>query len=591
MTDLWLLEILLKTDFTCTNKSNRILLFGMVVVIITSIPLMMSGLWKNGTGHDMFFHLMRIEGLTQGIKSGQFPVRIQPGWYNGYGYATSVFYGDLFLWIPAALHLIGIPLQVSYKIFVFACNLATFYVAFYSFNAIFRKEWVAFFGAIWYTISLYRLINVYIRHAVGEHTAMIFFPLIGYAMVCLLRETPETTKGIKALVIGMTGILQSHMISFEITVGVLIVICLIYIKRTFRRETIVSLIKATGLTVVANLWFLIPLLEYMRNGTFNANTVSEYKKSINIGDSGLFIKQLFRIKYGAAGVNLPVSAGIENEMPLGVGMGGVIILLALIASLVLGIKGKESKETVKFNAVVLIGAVVAMFLSSIYFPWGVIEDIGNPIRYAIINIQFPWRFLGVASTFLAFGVCIISQQFKIKKLGDALIAVALLFALISGISLLEDETKVSTRVYVRDINDLNTCEPSGEEYLPYGTNVEELIAGDVRTTNLTCVSWEKEQLRFEANIENNTVDNGYILAPLLYYKGYRAEIDSGSESKILPVSYGDNKRILVEVPPQTTGKMSIQWNKPSLWWIGDIGTIVGLTLAFLVRKRNESKSK
>ncbi len=578
-------------DSICTNKSKKFLLLGMVVVIITSIPLMMSGLWKNGTGHDMFFHLMRIEGLSEGIRSGQFPVRIQPGWYNGYGYATSVFYGDLFLWIPAALHLFGVSLQVSYKIFVFACNMATFYVAYYSFNGIFRKEWVAFLGATWYTISLYRLINVYIRHAVGEHTAMIFFPLIGYAMVCLLKEALETTKGIKALIIGMTGILQSHMISFEITVGVLIIICLIYVKHAFRREALVSFIKAACLTVVANLWFLIPLLDYMRNGTFNANTVSEYKKSINIGDSGLFIKQLFGIKYGAAGVNLPVSAGIENEMPLGVGMGGAIILLALIASLVLGIKGKDNKETIKFNVVVLAGAVVAMLLSSIYFPWGAIEDIGDPIRYAIINIQFPWRFLGVASAFLAFGVCIILQLFKIKKLGDALIAVVLLFAVISGTSLLVDETKVSTKVYVIDINDLNTCEPSGEEYLPYGTNVEELISGDVRTTNLTCVSWEKEQLRFEASIENNTADNGYILAPLLYYKGYRAEIDSGSESKTLPVSYGDNKRILVEVPPQTTGNMSIQWNKPRLWWIGDIGTIVGLIVAFLIRKRNESKSK
>ncbi len=578
-------------DSICTNKSKKFLLLGMVVVIITSIPLMMSGLWKNGTGHDMFFHLMRIEGLSEGIRSGQFPVRIQPGWYNGYGYATSVFYGDLFLWIPAALHLLGVSLQVSYKIFVFACNMATFYVAYYSFNGIFRKECVAFLGATWYTISLYRLINVYIRHAVGEHTAMIFFPLIGYAMVCLLREAPEVTRGVKALIIGMTGILQSHMISFEITVGVLIIICLIYVKRAFRREALVSFIKAAGLTVVANLWFLIPLLDYMRNGTFNANTVSEYKKSINIGDSGLFIKQLFGIKYGAAGVNLPVSAGIENEMPLGVGMGGAIILLALIASLVLGIKGKESKETIKFNVVVLAGAVVAMLLSSIYFPWGAIEDIGDPIRYAIINIQFPWRFLGVASAFLAFGLCIILQLFKIKKLGDALIAVVLLFAVISGTSLLVDETKVSTKVYVIDINDLNTCEPSGEEYLPYGTNVEELILGDVRTTNLSYVSWEKEQLRFEASIENNTADNGYILAPLLYYKGYRAEIDSGSESKTLPISYGDNKRILVEVPPQTTGNMSIQWNKPRLWWIGDIGTIVGLIVAFLIRKRNESKSK
>lgn len=564
----------------------------MAVAFATSIPLVMSGLCKNGTGHDMFFHLMRIAGLSEGFKSGQFPVRIQPGWYNGYGYATSVFYGDIFLWLPAVLHLLGLSLQTAYKVFIFMCNLATFFIAYYSFSRIFKKDGVAFAGATWYTISLYRFINVYVRHAVGEHTAMIFFPLVACALVCLLKEAPETSTGIKTLVIGMTGILQSHMISFEITVGVMAVICLIYLKRTFRREILLAFVKSVALTILLNLWFLIPLIDYMKTGTFNANTVSEYKKSIDIGESGLFIKQLFGIFYKASGVNLPISAGTENEMPLGVGLGALIIVTTLIAVIVMNYKHNDKNDN-KLSIVATVGTLVALFLSTLYFPWGKVENIHDVIRYATINIQFPWRFLGIASAFFAFDVCLILTKLKSSRVITVAVWISFVLLAASGTYLLIDETRVSLKVQVKDISDLNTCEPSGEEYLPYGTVVDELTYGDIRTTNVTYTQWTNNSLNFEADIENKSNDNGYILAPLLYYKGYVATLGDGSDKTALSVSYGDNKRVLVEVPSKSKGKMTVLWSKPKLWWIGDIVSVVILAMCVCtcLKRINEQKNQ
>ncbi len=558
-----------------------------------SIPLVMSGLCKNGTGHDMFFHLMRIAGLAEGFKSGQFPVRIQPGWYNGYGYATSVFYGDVFLWLPAVLHLLGLSLQTAYKVFIFMCNLATFFIAYYSFSRIFKKDGVAFAGATWYTISLYRFINVYVRHAVGEHTAMIFFPLVACALVCLLKEAPETSTGIKTLVIGMTGILQSHMISFEITVGVMAVICLIYLKRTFRREILLAFVKSVALTILLNLWFLIPLIDYMKTGTFNANTVSEYKKSIDIGESGLFIKQLFGIFYKASGVNLPISAGTENEMPLGVGLGALIIVATLIAVIVMNYKHNDKNDN-KLSIVATVGTLVALFLSTLYFPWGKVENIHDVIRYATINIQFPWRFLGIASAFLAFDVCLILTRLKSNRVITVAVWISFVLLAASGTYLLIDETRVSLKVQVKDISDLNTCEPSGEEYLPYGTVVDELVYGDIRTTNVTYTQWSNDKLHFDADIENKSNDNGYILAPLLYYKGYVATLSDGFNETELSVTYGDNKRVLVEIPPKAKGKMAVLWSKPKLWWVGDIvsiAAILAMSVCTCLKRINEQKNQ
>ena len=54
-------------------------------------------------GQDLNFHLFRIEGIKDGLLSGQFPVRVDPTHNNGYGYITASVYPSLFLYFPALL--------------------------------------------------------------------------------------------------------------------------------------------------------------------------------------------------------------------------------------------------------------------------------------------------------------------------------------------------------------------------------------------------------------------------------------------------------------------------------------------------------
>ncbi len=54
-------------------------------------------------GDDIMFHLLRIEGLAKSFSNGIIPCKLQTNWAYGYGYAVSVFYGDLFLSVPADL--------------------------------------------------------------------------------------------------------------------------------------------------------------------------------------------------------------------------------------------------------------------------------------------------------------------------------------------------------------------------------------------------------------------------------------------------------------------------------------------------------
>ena len=80
----------------------------------------------------MTFHIARIAEIAEGIKAGNWLIKIQPDMINGYGYATPLFYPQLFLYIPALLYVIGFPLHTSYQIFIVLINFGTCLISYVS---------------------------------------------------------------------------------------------------------------------------------------------------------------------------------------------------------------------------------------------------------------------------------------------------------------------------------------------------------------------------------------------------------------------------------------------------------------------------
>jgi hypothetical protein len=125
--------------------------------------------------YDSVFHLTRIEGLANTLLSGgQFPVRIQSFWLADHGYPVSLFYGDLFLYIPAFFRIIGFPIITAYKMFALIVILAAAAITFYSLNRCTKNTYAALMGSVLYLMSPYWLYNIYNRMAVGEYLGMSF---------------------------------------------------------------------------------------------------------------------------------------------------------------------------------------------------------------------------------------------------------------------------------------------------------------------------------------------------------------------------------------------------------------------------------
>ena len=217
-------------------------------------------------GHDLAFHLFRIEGLKEGLLAGSFPVKMQPGWFNGWGYPPSVMYGDLLLYFPALLRLVGVSVQNAYKCYISVVNLATAAIAYYCFYQISRKKAAAVFGSCLYTLFPYRLCCIYVRAAVGEYSAMMFLPLalLGF-WYAFEKDGREKITGDKLLapVIGFSGLLQTHVLTCFLTAFMILLFCVLRIKKVFNKNVMGYLLKIAVVTLALNLWFLVPFFHYM----------------------------------------------------------------------------------------------------------------------------------------------------------------------------------------------------------------------------------------------------------------------------------------------------------------------------------------
>ncbi len=549
------------------KKYGRIEYLYILLLFFVCIPLFAGFL----DGNDTRFHLMRIEGITEGLRMGQFPVKIQPAWYEGYGYGCSVFYGDIFLYIPALLHLAGVSLQGSYQFYVLLVQAATIAVCAYSFLRIFDNRFIAFFGTVLYTLSVYRLMNMFVRGAVGEYTAMIFLPLLAYALTLLLKkehEKQEISKGSLLLALGMTGILQSHILTAEIVCIMLAFLCAVYIRRVFRKEVFWAFVKAVCLTVLLNLGFLVPFADYMTTGKFNVNAINGgWRVEQNIQKCGASFWQLAKMFYAAD----------SKVSPQEMGGIGVNLLLSAVVFLVFWLLFKREEKRGYIWRLAVVSwtvAVMSVFMSTSYFPWEALRKSNVLIRYLVINLQFPWRFCTVASVALSILWCcllrLVIDKWKIRA-GVLTAGAVTAVGLITAGYFAADTLRMGQSFQAVFAQGIDTMVESGEEYLPVNT-----VSADFSEDNLyvgegiTVTARRRSGIRLNIDCVNQSAQDQAMEVPLLYYKGYRASgrTSDGEEIK-LDVDCGNNQVVRIYVPAEFDGQITVDFKEPFYWRIAE----------------------
>lgn len=554
------------------------------------IPLMTDYMM---VGHDLPFHLLRIEGIYHGILQGSFPVKIHPVWAQDYGYAVGIFYGDAFLYLPAFLRIMGLSVQEAYKVFAAAINLGTVLITYYCFRRIFQSSYTGLLASALYTLSIYRLSDVYTRASIGEYLAMMFLPMVlcGFYLVFTTKDPKEHRLPYAALIaFGLTGIVQSHILSCEMLILFVVLLCLILLRKILKFQTFITLALAAGLTLFMNLGFLVPFLSYFDSIHINSAEWGDHI-AYSIQNKGMFPVQLFSLMQRSGGGTWSTAAGIHNEAayPLG-------LVLTLCTGLFLYIllcckKERENKEKDPKRQAAVICCILgglAAFMSTCYFPWDTLAASGQLFHKLIVSLEFPWRFLAFSTILLVFPACYAlhhaDQYFSFQK-ATAIFTVFLSLLFVSCGWYYYDFTNTTTPYRVYDTYELDTMSMYSYDYLPMDTNPDEIRSGTIYTVGeVTLSAYEKNGTTIKAVVSTGS-EGGYLEFPLNYYRDYIGYDLDTQES--LSVEAGYNNMVRLNLPGSYSGHIQICFREPIVWRIAEIVSLLtfGVVAILMCRKK------
>lgn len=552
--------------------------------ILASFPLFSDFLYW---GDDTYFHLARIEGIYQSLRGGQFPVRLNAVQNKGYGDLSASMYPSFFLMPFAALRFLKISLMLCYKIMIVCINIATAWISYYAVKKLCNSPKAGMWACILYTFSAYRLNNLYMRSAVGEAMAMTFFPLLIWGTYEVLWRDEKKWY---ILLLGMTGVMQSHVLSTEICalfMAVELVIWLICGSKKKFTDRIFSGSKAVLITVFLNAGFLIPFV------CFGMQDLQCVHMENYIAEFPAYFTQMFAMFSPVKGAATAVGS-TQDEMALSVGF---LLLAGAVLFCVNQIRDRRADdETGKIGRRCFGYGVVGLILSSWLFPWSRLLET-EWFRILSSPLQFPWRFLAPASAFLCVVTAIameatpekIRKHLKILMIGLLICSTGYCFDM-----LCQQRDSLSDKMAVEsiDLSDSMYMYYISDEFEPWHVRLfrDEAVITCLDSSDVVFSDYEKRGLKIRVTTQNQGNAEDLLIFPLCYYPGYVIRADG--ERIETKVHYAPIPMVACDLPEQTA-HITVSYEGLWIFRAGDALTLVtaaGLAAAALWKRRKAGAS-
>ncbi len=508
-------------------------------VLCASVPALRENLYG---GHDTLFHQMRLHNVADALKAGQFPVRMGGYGYNGYGSAASIFYPDVYLYFPALMMITGATVQCAMRTYIIAMNAISAAAMYACGKRIFESRTAGTCASILYTLASYRLLDIYLRDALGEYTAMAMLPLF---VLGLWEVIFGDAKRWRTLAFGAAAVFMSHMLSTVLCAGLAALFALLGMGKIIREKRWTAIFKAALSAVAISLFILVPLLDYSMQG---------------IGDSGTF--------------STPVSRHTMQVMELFVtkegeakGLGWALVLGAAALGYA-ALTGRGERERLR-KALLLagLGACFALAATNL-FPWAKMERLS---RGLINYLQFPYRLMAFADVLLALGAgygaaCLANGkgQRELAALLVLIVCVLCAYPQMEHYAMQsEEQPEYGLRYadpYFRWKSYTDVITGSYLEYALPGSDLDETRDQSVYAEGaVTIKGYSKTGVRITAQVDAQS--DAQIQLPLFAFDGYRAELDG----KMLATSAGKNSRLCVHVPAGAKGELCVWFEGKALW--------------------------
>ena len=477
----------------------KYILLILVVSIVVMLPKILSNYQVND---DTEFHVSNTLATLKTMDDWV-PDDILPDLAGNYGYATRQFYPVLAHTTTAyTMKIFNLDVMTTFKIvhtlILFLSGVAMYFLA----KRYLKKDYLAFTSALIYMLLPYHLTDIYVRDALAECFLFIFLPLILNGLTYLFEDK---RKFLLLFVLGYVGGMLSHLTLMVYFTVLLIPFFIIYRKKVFKKDTIITLIEAAVLILGITAPVIVNMFQNKLAGNFEVFVPGVMAQGIQHSGLWLDLINYFGIFHGGIFDKI-VSNGITSKYYIDI----IVLILFIIV-----IRKRKQIDFSNYKFMIIFGSL-SFLMSLIIFPWDLLPR-------SLRIIQFPWRletFFGIALAIIA-PLAIDKIKINYKYLCGGMIILALIF-------------NTSSPRDVLNLNNLNYERGMGWqlEYLPVNTynhwdelkNREYKIITDNGTATIT--SDKTTDLFF------NVSEDTQIVIPRIAYFGYYLMDENGNNVNI-----------------------------------------------------------
>lgn len=503
-----------------------------VLIIALTIPSLLP-LFKPGFFPTQdYIYVARLYQMDKALSDGHFPVR----WANDFRYGEPLFnfYAPLPYYAGAIIKKIsGLDYLQTIKV-LFGLGFLLSALAMFWLASGLAGRAGGLLAAMLYLYAPYHSVDVYVRGALSESWALIFFPLI---FLFLQRVANQASLlNISLLAASLGGLFLTHNI-MTVLFAPFAAGWAVYLLIVKDRSIKIIIPKTTSLAV-ALVWgfalaasFLVPAF-VERSYIQTSHLTDGY---FDFRGHFVAIPQFFSNFWGY-GASL---WGPVDDMSFQVGIIHWAILTVVLLTTILWFRKKYG---------LLVLALMMAFLFSLFMQ----HNQSSPIweRFSLLAfVQFPWRFLGISIFIISLLGAL--APLSVKNFKFQWIATALLIALIIGwnIQFFHPDSYYldSTDAHYMGSEVLSKDDKLPKDYLPvWVKRIDlEILTTPRAVEGLAEVTNYYQKTGF-ASFDVSATESALLELPLTHYPGWQVKVDQKSVSLAEPSVRG---QIRVEIVP------------------------------------------
>ncbi len=340
-------------------------------VVLLALPavaaLARPGLFES---HDGLFHAYRLAALDRAVRSGVLYPRWFPEFAFGYGQPVLNFYGPLSYYWGLPFMLLGADAALALNL-VFASGLLASALGMYLFARLHLDRGPALVAALVYAYLPYHLIDLYVRGAVAEFLAFVWFPLVLWAFQRLIRGTGSrrfSQIGLAALL--LAALVVTHSLSAMIFAPVLAAYLLVLLVRQRDWRALGYTASALVLALALTAFYWLPVLVESQYVGLGHGTSQGYREHL------VSLGNLFDLSLAYPYTDEP---GVTPTFPL-----GWLQVAVLAAALILPFRARRGRWAAVFFLAVALVSIFMLTTPSL--------PVWRTLERGLAFLQYPWRF-------------------------------------------------------------------------------------------------------------------------------------------------------------------------------------------------------